>query len=67
MIGRKGIKEAIPAIGVVGPEFDGTVVLWIHPKGKASLFEKGELIPAAKAILDKKAAILCLMFSKRAS
>ncbi len=58
VIGRKGIKEAIPAIGVVGPEFDGTVVLWIHPKGKASLFEKGELIPAAKAILDKKAAIL---------
>ena len=61
VIGRKGASEAIPIIGVSDKNFDGeTLVLWIHPKGKASLFEKGKLVPAAKAILAKKATIVAL-------
>jgi hypothetical protein len=58
VMSRKGANEAIPGVAVVGPGFDGTVVLWVHPAGKASLFAKGELIPEAKAILDKKAGIM---------
>ena len=57
LIGRKGAGEQIPAIGIKGKDFDGTVVVWIHPEGKASLFKDGKLVPAAQRILDGKAAI----------
>jgi dienelactone hydrolase len=63
LLGRKGADEAIPAYGVRGPEHDGTVVIWIHSRGKASLFtplEDGKLVPEAQAILDRKAAILAV-------
>jgi dienelactone hydrolase len=60
LLTRKGQKEAIPAYGVRGPEHDGTVVIWVHPKGKASLFADGKLVPEAQAILDRKAAILAI-------
>ncbi|MDY3562415.1 hypothetical protein R5W23_003881 [Gemmata sp. JC673] len=33
-------------------------VVWVHPKGKSSLFEKGKWVPAAKAILDKGFGIM---------
>jgi dienelactone hydrolase len=58
LLGRKGEKEQVPAFGIRGKEFDGTVVVWIHPKGKSSLMRNGKLIPEAKRILDGKAAIL---------
>src|SRR4029079_17675153 len=32
-LSRKGQKEAVPAYGVAGQEFDGTVVVWVHPAG----------------------------------
>jgi hypothetical protein len=57
LIGRKGAGEQIPAIGLKGKEFDGTVVVWVHPEGKASLFKDGKLVPAAQKIIDRKAAI----------
>jgi dienelactone hydrolase len=57
---RKGQDERSPAIGLLPPEFDGTVVVWIHPQGKSSLFHEGKLVPAAKQILDRKAAILAV-------
>jgi hypothetical protein len=60
LIGRKGQGEQVPAFGVKGKEFDGTVVVWVHPKGKASLFEDGKLAAAAKQVLDAKAAILAV-------
>jgi hypothetical protein len=60
LLTRKGSSEALPAYGVRGPEHDGTVVIWIHPKGKASLFADGKLVPEAQAILDRKAAILAV-------
>jgi len=58
LIGRKGLGEQLPVVMLRGPEFDGTVVVWIHPSGKASLFKDGELVPEAKSILAKHAAIL---------
>jgi dienelactone hydrolase len=57
LIGRKGAGEQVPALGLMGKDFDGTVVVWIHPEGKASLFKDGKLVPAAQKILDGKSAI----------
>jgi hypothetical protein len=60
LLTRKGQKEAVPAYGIRGPEHDGTVIVWVHARGKASLFENGKLVSAAQAILDRKAAILAV-------
>jgi dienelactone hydrolase len=57
LLSRKGADEAIPAIGLKGKEFDGTVIVWVHSDGKASLFKDGKLVPAAQKIIDRKAAI----------
>jgi hypothetical protein len=59
-LSRKGQHERIPALGLLPSEFAGTVVVWIHPQGKASLFHDGKLVPAAQAILDRKAALLAV-------
>jgi hypothetical protein len=45
-------------VGLGTEDFNGTVVIWVHPEGKSSLWHDGKLVPAARAILDKKAAIL---------
>jgi hypothetical protein len=58
VLGRKGGGEQIPAVQLRGQDFDGAVVIWIHPDGKASLFHEGKVIPTARKILDKKTAIL---------
>jgi hypothetical protein len=60
LLGRKGAGEAVPANGIAGPDFDGTVVVWLHPRGKASLFADGKLVREAQAVLDRKAAILAV-------
>jgi hypothetical protein len=57
---RKGTKELIPAVGLRGADSNGTVVVWIHPEGKSSLVSAGKLVPAARQILAKKAAILAI-------
>jgi dienelactone hydrolase len=59
-LSRAGQKERIPAVGLLPADFDGTVVVWIHPRGKASLFADGKLVAAAKYILDRKGAILAV-------
>jgi dienelactone hydrolase len=61
LLGRKGQGEQVPAMIVTGPQSDGnTVVVWVHPEGKGSLMKDGKLVPAARAILDRKAAILAV-------
>ncbi len=60
LLGRKGQGEQIPAVLVRGSQFEGTLVVWIHPAGKASLLHEDKLVPAAKKILDTKAAILAV-------
>jgi hypothetical protein len=57
---RKGQSERIPAVGLLPPDFDGTVVVWIHPRGKTSLFQDGRLVASAKQVLDRKGAILAV-------
>jgi hypothetical protein len=64
VIGRKGAGEALPLIVVGNSEnpdsWSGTIVLWLHPKGKSTLFANSKLMPTAKAILDKKAKIMAV-------
>jgi hypothetical protein len=60
VLSRKGLNERIPALAVWPPDFDGTAVVWIHPRGKTSLFQDGKLVAAAKKILDRKSAILAV-------
>jgi hypothetical protein len=60
LLGRKGSGEQVPAVGMHGPAFDGTVVVWVHPEGKASLWKDGKLTAAAQKLLDGKAAILAV-------
>jgi dienelactone hydrolase len=59
-LGRRGASERVPAVGVLPDGFDGTVVVWIHPRGTASLFDGRRLIPAARQVIDRKAAILAI-------
>jgi dienelactone hydrolase len=59
-LARKKQGEAVPAVLVRGKEFSGTVVVWVDPAGKASLTEGGKLAPAARALLDKGAAVLAV-------
>jgi dienelactone hydrolase len=60
LLGRKGRHEQVPAVGMHGPNFDGTVIVWVHPEGKSSLWHDGRLAPAAQAALDRGAAILAM-------
>src|SRR5262249_24353353 len=60
LIGRKGSGEQVPAVGLKGKDFDGTVVVWVHPEGKASLWKDGKLSAEARRLLDGKAAIVAL-------
>ncbi len=59
-LSRNGAAEQIPTIGLVPPSWNGTIVVWVHPKGKASLFqENGKPVTAVQELLDKQYAILC--------
>jgi hypothetical protein len=58
VLGRNGKGEELPALYLSPQDFGRTIVVWIHPEGKSSLFHQGKLVPAARRILDKKAAIL---------
>jgi dienelactone hydrolase len=60
LLGRKGSGEQVPAVAVHGSDFDGTVAIWVHPEGKSSLVKDGKLVPAARKLLDGKAAILAV-------
>jgi dienelactone hydrolase len=57
---RPGEGDAVPSLGLVPPGFNGTVTIWIHPKGRASLLENGKIVPAAQAILEMKSAIMAI-------
>ena len=61
LIGRTGGTDAVPAVGMTSGKFDkATVVVWVHPNGKASLLEKEKPVPAARAMLDAGAGILAI-------
>jgi hypothetical protein len=58
LLGRTGKDEQIPALAVGGKSYNGTLVVWMHPEGKRSLWQDGKLSPAAKQVLDKGTIIL---------
>jgi hypothetical protein len=58
LLGRKGQHEQVPAVLLTPAQHDGTVVIWVHPEGKSSLWHDGQLTAAARQILDAHAAIL---------
>jgi len=58
LFGRKGNDEQVPAVLLAPDGHNGTVVVWVDPEGKASLWHDGKLTDAARQVLDKKAAIL---------
>ena len=45
LLSRKGAGEQVPAVGMCRANFNGTVVVWVHPAGKSSLFKDGKLVP----------------------
>lgn len=60
VFGHQGEGDRIPSIGIVPPGAGRNIAVWIHPKGKASLFEDGKLVPAAQALYDKKISIMAI-------
>ncbi len=73
IFGRKGGSDRIASVGILPtcpPEQMAGVVIWIHPKGKASLFEDGKIVAAAKSLLDKNFAVMApdvIMVGEQAS
>ena len=59
VLGRADEKDAVPGCGVFGPKFTGAkAAIWLHPRGKASLFENGKQVPALKALADAGFAVV---------
>lgn len=50
-VGRKGEEEMVPLAAV--HTGDAGIVVWVHPKGKASLIVGGKLNPSVQALVDK--------------
>jgi pimeloyl-ACP methyl ester carboxylesterase len=59
VLGRFNEKDAVPGAGVIGPKGrDRGVVVWLHPRGKTSLFENGKAVAAVKALTDAGFAVM---------
>ena len=59
ILGRKGEGDALPSMGLIPKGFScSCAVLWLHPKGIASLLQNGVLTPEVKALHDKGYAVL---------
>ena len=58
-LGRRDAGEAAPFVSLVPRDWNGTVVVWAHRAGKASLFD-GNGKPSAKIsrLLDAKSAVI---------
>jgi hypothetical protein len=58
LLSRLGSGERVPALLVSGTNAPETLVIWVHPEGKRSLFRNDALVPEAQKIVDAEAAIL---------
>jgi dienelactone hydrolase len=58
-LSRKGAGEAVPAAWMKPADFNGTVVVWVHPDGAESVRGEG-FAGAAREILKRKAAVLAV-------
>jgi cephalosporin-C deacetylase-like acetyl esterase len=57
---RKGAGEAVPYKLISPKGANGTVVVWVHPDGIASLEKNGKIVPAAQDLLKQGASILAI-------
>jgi hypothetical protein len=56
---RSSSQQRVPTIGVIPTGWKGGLVVWSHPRGKASLFTaEGKPVALAQQILDRKLAIV---------
>jgi dienelactone hydrolase len=58
LLGRKGQGEQIPAIVLSPLKARRSLLIWLHPSGKTSLFEDGKLNPMARTLLEKGVTIV---------
>jgi pimeloyl-ACP methyl ester carboxylesterase len=58
-VGRPDEGDVVPGAGLLSEKYErgGPVVVWVHPKGKASLSENGKANPAARALADAGFAV----------
>ncbi|HZK80660.1 MAG TPA: alpha/beta hydrolase family protein [Humisphaera sp.] len=58
-IRREGRMSRVPFVAITPRDWDGTVVIWIHPNGKSSLFDHTGLPETnVRWLLEQKAAVL---------
>ncbi|MFO0863362.1 MAG: alpha/beta hydrolase family protein [Gemmataceae bacterium] len=57
VLSRKGAGERVRAVGICRKNFDGRMIVWIHPDGPSSLWNGKDLTPEAKEAVDSGAAI----------
>jgi len=58
LLGRRGAGEAVPLVLLKPAGWDGSVVLWVHPDGKSSLFGPGgAATPLAETLLEGRSAV----------
>ncbi|MDB5313210.1 MAG: hypothetical protein JWO38_7412 [Gemmataceae bacterium] len=55
-----GEMVAIPVLGVTGEKLGGPVAVWVHPGGKASVYEKGSLGPVVRSLTDAGVGVLAI-------
>jgi dienelactone hydrolase len=60
VLSRKGQGEAVATLGMCKADFEGRVIVWVHPQGIDSLFKDSKLIPEAQRIVDSRSAILAV-------
>ncbi|MSQ93726.1 MAG: hypothetical protein EXR98_04130 [Gemmataceae bacterium] len=58
ILSRKGQGERVKTQIVHGKNFDGRGIIWVHPNGIRSLWNRGKLVPAAQTLVDKGTGIL---------
>jgi dienelactone hydrolase/pimeloyl-ACP methyl ester carboxylesterase len=59
VLGRQTEQDAMPCVGVFGPKYSGEkAVIWVSPKGKASVMADGNLDPALKTLVDAGYAVV---------
>lgn len=52
--------KLFPFVRLLPERATGRVVVWVHPKGKASLFEAGKLVPAVKSLLRVGTGVMAI-------
>lgn len=57
VVGREGEQDAVPFATVVG-KLEGPRVLWIHPRGRASLLDGDALAAPVKQLVDAGYAVV---------